>query len=392
MYREILQHPGLVRTYASNVVGKFPIGAIGLLLILRTNEQTGSYAAGGAVAGAFALTMGLGSPLLGRVIDRRGQAAVLIPAGLWSAATLTAFAALPDGTPVVWALVLAAAAGATTPPLSACQRAIWTETLEPHLRHGVYSLDAVIFELAYILAPLTLVGAIGAWSLQAAIVVAAAFTAGGTLAFAASRLSRDWRPKPRRHADPLGPLRGAGVRTLLLALTCFAVGIATTEIAMTAFAQRHDAPHAVGILLACWGIGSMTGGILAARSGPPADVPRRLAILLLVLAALQAPMLFAGDLLAMGIAIAVAGLALAPSLALVFQLLSEVAPAGTVTEAQTWAGSALGVGIAVGSTLGGWMVEHLGTTETLGVTVVTGVVVAAIVAARRVTLAPPVAA
>jgi predicted MFS family arabinose efflux permease len=136
----------------------------------------------------------------------------------------------------------------------------------------------------------------------------------------------------------------------------------------------------------------MTGGILAARSAPPADVPRRLAVLLLVLAALQAPMLLAGDLLAMGIAIGVAGLALAPSLALAFQLLSEVAPAGTVTEAQTWAGSAFGVGIAAGSTLGGWTVEHLGTTETLGVTVATGVVVAAIVAGRRMTLAPPVAA
>jgi predicted MFS family arabinose efflux permease len=103
-------------------------------------------------------------------------------------------------------------------------------------------------------------------------------------------------------------------------------------------------------------------------------------------------MLLAGDLLGMAAAITVAGFALAPSLALAFQLLSEVAPAGTVTEAQTWAGSAFGGGIALGSALGGWTVEHLGTTQTLAITVATGVAVAAIVAVRRATLARAVAA
>src|SRR4051794_5075269 len=143
MYSEILSTPGVRRVYAASIVGRLPMGALGLLLILRTREMTGSYAAGGAVAAAYAVAAGIGGPLLGRLIDRRGQGAVLVLASLFSAVMLGAFAALPDGTSGWLAALLAAAAGAGTPPLSACQRALWTDTLAPRLRHSAYALDSV---------------------------------------------------------------------------------------------------------------------------------------------------------------------------------------------------------------------------------------------------------
>src|SRR3954453_12096253 len=100
MYGEILSPPGVRRVYAASIVGRLPVGALGLLLILRTREMTGSYAFGGAVAAAYAIATGIAAPVLGRVVARRGQAAVLVPAALASGVLLGAYAALPAGTPV----------------------------------------------------------------------------------------------------------------------------------------------------------------------------------------------------------------------------------------------------------------------------------------------------
>jgi predicted MFS family arabinose efflux permease len=389
MYGEILKTPGVARVYLASIVGRLPLGALGLLLILRTREMTGSYAAGGAVAAAFAVASGVGAPMLGRIVDRRGQAAVLVPAGLVSGALLGVFAALPGGTPTWLAAALAALTGVATPPLSSCQRALWTDVLAPRLRHSAYALDSVVFELVYITGPLLLVGAVGAWSLQAALGVAAAAGAGGAMAFAFTHLSRNWRPHTHRAADRWGPLRGAGVRTLLMAIAFFGVGIAAAEVALAAFADREGSANTVGLLLAAWGIGSMCGGLVAGRRPPPRDPASRLAVLLLALALLEVPLVVADDLWTMGVAITVAGVAIAPALSLAFQLLSEVAPRGTITEAQTWAASAIGVGIALGSGVGGWVVEHAGITEALWLVVAAGLIAALVVAGRRRTLAVP---
>ena len=68
----------MLTVYLAGVVGRLPAGAIGLVLILRTREMTGSYAAGGAVAAAYSIALALGAPLLGRWIDGHGQRGVLL--------------------------------------------------------------------------------------------------------------------------------------------------------------------------------------------------------------------------------------------------------------------------------------------------------------------------
>jgi MFS family permease len=182
------------------------------------------------------------------------------------------------------------------------------------------------------------------------------------------------------------------VRTILAALALFAIGIAATEIAVAAFAEREGSPNAVGLLFALWGLGSLTGGLVFGRLAPPPDPGRRLGLLLLALALLEVPMALARSLPAMAAAITLAGLAIAPGMALAFHLLSEVAPTGTVTEAQTWVSSGFGAGMAGGSALCGWLVEHTGTSAGLWLVVGVGLLAALVVAARRGTLVVPPAA
>ncbi|MEA2126847.1 MAG: hypothetical protein QOI80_3629 [Solirubrobacteraceae bacterium] len=379
--------PGVIPVYIASIFGRLPNGALSLVLLLRTREMTGSYAAGGVVAAASGLALGVSSPVLGRLIDRRGQRQVLLLSCLASTAALAGFAALPDDTPLAVAILVATLAGASTPPLNSCLRALLAAVIPPELRHRAFAIDSTMFELVYISGPLMLVGVIGAWSLRAAVASCAVLTFVGTVVFASTRLSRAITGTPASPHDIAGPLRHPGVQTLLTSVLLFGLAIAGLEVGLAAFAEHEGHTNAVGYLLGLSGVGSMVGGLVAARTRPPADPARRLAVLLLGLAVLEVPLGIVGSLPAMAVAVTVAGFGIAPSLALTFQLTSEVAPTGTVTEAMTWLTSAIAGGLAAGSALAGWLVEHTGTTPVLFTVAVYGAVAAAVVASRTAGLA-----
>jgi predicted MFS family arabinose efflux permease len=319
------------------------MGAVALVLILRTRELTGSYAAGGLVAAANALGHGLLGPVLGRLVDRRGQTVVLVGAGAVHGAALVAFALLQQGAPLGAAVACAAVAGAAMPPTGPCLRAIWGTRIE----------------VVYIAGPIVFVGLIGAASLPAAAASAGVVTAFGAWLFAAAPASRGWRPEGERASGRAGALRGPGVRVILLALFVLGIAIAAVEIGVAAFAGSEER---AAVLLALWGAGSLIGGIVSTRRNAPADPPAQMAVLLGVMAVLTLPLALDVEFTVFGALMVLAGLAIAPSLATGFGLLGQVAPAGTVTEAYTWVATGMGGGIALGSALGGWIVESSGTT------------------------------
>ena len=92
-------------------------------LLVHAAHLTGSFAAAGVVAGAFAVSLGVGGPMLGRLVDRRGQTTVLLAGALVAGAALAAIAALPAGAPLAGLVGLAVVLGLSTPPVGACLRA-----------------------------------------------------------------------------------------------------------------------------------------------------------------------------------------------------------------------------------------------------------------------------
>jgi hypothetical protein len=49
----------VLRPFGASCVGRLPMGALGLLLVLQTQAITGSYARAGLAAGVYALASGL---------------------------------------------------------------------------------------------------------------------------------------------------------------------------------------------------------------------------------------------------------------------------------------------------------------------------------------------
>jgi MFS family permease len=346
--RAILRAPGIARTYGTSLIARLPMGAHGLVLLLFVHQLTGSYALGGAASGAFALSMALSSPPLGRLIDRHGQTRILVPLAFAQGAVHLALATAPSDTPAALLLGGAVATGLLLPPMSAAARALWADLLDRDVLPAAYALEAAVLEAVYIVGPLLIVGVVASFSLRLALIVNGACVLIGTLWFASSRQSRRWRgEEAERHWS--GPLTSSAVRVLLVAVGLFGVAVGAMEIGIVAVANDAGTPSAAGAVLAASGAGSLIGGLLAGRF-PPTDRPgRRLTWLLLALAAGMVPWALAPSLFWLGVAVFVGSIPIAPALATSTALIGDYAPVGTMTEAFTWNGTSLAGGLAIGS-------------------------------------------
>ncbi|HEY8728838.1 MAG TPA: hypothetical protein VIL94_04595, partial [Acidothermaceae bacterium] len=81
-YRRFLGTPGVPRLFTAMLVGRLPSGMLAVAIVLRITGDGGSYRLAGAVEAGFSIGICLTSPLLSRLIDRRGPTVVLVPCAL----------------------------------------------------------------------------------------------------------------------------------------------------------------------------------------------------------------------------------------------------------------------------------------------------------------------
>jgi MFS family permease len=391
-YRQLLRHPGVPRLVASVLIGRIPIGIFSLAIVLLVRQETGSFAQAGAASAAWAFGAGVVAPLQGRLVDRFGQPAVLIPSTLLNASAVAAFVLSARAGASTWLLaVFAWLGGAALPPLGACMRSIWADAFsdDAGARNTAYTFESMIAELFYIVGPAITTLMIALSSPSVALVVAIALSAAGTIGFATAALSRGWRSE--HQARPrAGALAAPGMRTLMLAIVPTGIAFGVLEVAMPAFAVAHGhAAGLAGILLSAMALGSLVGGLwYGARNWSGPIVARFIGLEVLFTVGLL-PLLVADSIGSMVALMALAGLALAPSAAAGYLVVDHIAPPGTVTEATTWVMTANVAGAALGAALGGVLVQEMSVRAAL-VVACAGPALGTIVAIlRRRTLAEP---
>jgi MFS family permease len=365
-----------------------------LALVVFIERATGSYGAAGLVAAALAGGAATVTPLLGRLIDRLGQAAVLLPCALVSPLALLAIAFAADGAPI-GALALAAfAAGGSSPPVLTCLRSMWPVLLrdEPGLIRTGLTIDALLLEAAFIAGPLAAAVIIGVASPQSALVVTAVGTLIGTLAFVAASPVRRTRGPARADRRLLGPLRSRGLRTMLLATFPIGLLFGGFDVVAPAIGEEVSGRQSIGgVLIAVTAAGSALGGLwwgMRSTGAPARGYVRAACLLPLGLALVALP-----DSLALLIAFSlVLGIPFAPFNAAGGELLHRLAPPGMGTESFTWITTALVSGVAAGQALAGPVVEHAGWRSAALACAAVGVAGAALLLVRRADLAAPATA
>lgn len=149
-YQKVLAIPRVLPATLFMFVAGLPLTIMTLTLSLHVlNEMGRSYFDAGVVATATALGFAVGSPLLGRMMDRHGLRPVVAICGTLS--TL-AWVLLPL---VNYALfvALAFAAGVFTIPTGSLSRQFVASLVPEDQRRPAYSLNTMLMELSFVITP-----------------------------------------------------------------------------------------------------------------------------------------------------------------------------------------------------------------------------------------------
>jgi len=387
----IASSAGARRLFATSIIARLPLAMLSIGLVVHVQRLTGSFAAAGVVTGVYAIAEGVGAPLLGQLVDRRGQTLVLLASASAAALLLVAIAVVPAGAPLGVLIALAAGIGLATPPVGACLRTQLPALLsDPSAVRSAFALEASVLELSWIFGPplVLLLGAL--WSTGAALALGGVVLLVATAAFAAQPASRSWQPTRADRRARGGSLRTPAMRTLVTVLIAVGVLLGADEVAVTAAAKTLDGTTAAAPLFALWGAGSFAGGLLAARLGGGARTGAGVALVLCALTAGSLALIpAAGSMLALGAVLVLAGAAISPTEAALYAMVDAAAPAGTVTEAFAWLATAMAIGGALGAAGAGTLIDRAGPTAAFALAGGAGALAILTTLLRSRTLAPP---
>lgn len=356
-YRRVLALPGAAAFSASAFVARLPIAMVGLGIVLLVSERTGSYALAGILSAAFQVSAAGGAILSSRVIDRWGQSRLLVPLALGHAVGLgLLILAVEQDAALPLAILAAVAAGVCQPAVGAMVRARWAlATRDEAGLRTAFAWESVLDELIFTVGPmLTALLAFGV-GLPAPLVVGAVLCLAGSLALSLQRSSQP-PPAPRRtHGHRRGWARGLP----LIVVASLGVGgvFGAYEVAVVAFTRDAGAPGMSGLVLGCYALGSLVGGLAFGGRHWRSGLSTQLVVLSAALVIVLLPAPFVTDVRVLVVTSLVAGLAVAPVLIVVFSLTERLVTPDRLTEGLTWTNSGLAVGFSVGTALGGVLID-----------------------------------
>ncbi|MFG2129658.1 MFS transporter [Streptomyces sp. NPDC048751] len=377
-YIALFAAPGSKGFSAAGLIGRMPLSMMGIGVVTMISQLTGRYGLAGALSATIALAAAVLGPQISRLVDQYGQRRVLRPAtlvALTSAAVLllAAHHRWPD-----WVLFVCAAGVGSVPSLGAMIRARWAALYRgtPQL-HTAYSFESVVDEVCFIFGPIISIGLSTAWFPEAGPLLAACFLAVGVFWLTAQRATEP-APHPREHRGGGSALRSVGLQVLVAAFVATGAIFGAVDVVTVAFADEQGHKGAASVVLALYAAGSCVAGIVFGLMHFKGAPERRWLLGVFMMAVSMIPLLLVGNLPFLAVALFVAGLSIAPTMITTMSLIEEHVPRAQLTEGMTWVSTGLAVGVALGSSMAGWVIDAAGARAGYGVPAVSGAVAVAV--------------
>ncbi|MFD3437578.1 MFS transporter [Streptomyces sp. NPDC058685] len=362
-YGQLLRTPGVWTFLLPGFAARQPFAMLTIGIVLLVQHTTGSYGSAGAVAAVTGVSMALFAPQSGKLADRFGQRAVLLPGVLVHAASVVALTSLALADAPLWALFAAAVpAGASVPQVGPMVRARWAAKLERSpLMPTAAAFESVTDEFTFVVGPVLATALCTGVHPAAGLIAEAALTLAGGLLFAAqSRTQPAVRPLTADSAPRVSALSVPGVRVLAVAFLGIGSVFGGMQVSLTAFSEEIGNPGANGLLYGVFAAGNMLAGIACGAIAWKSS-PRRRMILGYTGLTLAASLLWSVHSVALlgGLGLIV-GLCIAPALISGYTLVEPLVPATARTEAFTWLTGAVALGQAAAVTVAGRLADAHG--------------------------------
>ncbi|MDT9697131.1 MFS transporter [Streptomyces sp. P17] len=360
-YGQLLRTRGAWTFLLPGFAARQPFAMLTISIVLLVQHTTGSYGAAGAVAAVTGVSMALFAPCTGRLADRYGQRAVLIPGVLvhtLAGLTLTALA-LADAP--LWALFVAAVpTGASVPQVGPMVRARWGVKLQGSpLMTTAAAFESVTDELTFVVGPLLATALCTAVDPAAGLITEAALTLIGGLLFAAQRSTQpSVAVDGHTRVQHTSALSIPGVRVLIVTFLGIGAVFGGMQVSLAAFTESIGEPGLNGVLYGVFAAGNMISGIVCGAIAWKVAPQRRLVIGYAALALAASGLWAAHSVLVLAGLGLLVGMCIAPALITGYTLVEGLVPAGARTEAFTWLTGAVALGQAAAVTVAGQLEDR----------------------------------
>jgi len=358
-YVSLLRTPGVARIIAAQLTARFPSGMLSLGFLLHMQHIFGSYGAAGLVLAATSVGQAVSGPLTSRWMGVWGMRPVLALTTSICAVSLLTVALVP--LPLVGYMIAGLVAGLSYPPVQPAVRTIYPKMVNSRQLTPLFSLDASAQEIIWIAGPVVVTLIATQISTTVGILVSVVFLLGGGLWFLLSpELGRVRIPRSKRKLGAVLKRPQVLLSTIvgfLLVGTC-----AATEAGVVAtFGQGNSTS---GLVLSIWAVASLLGGLLLGHIpvGPWALARRMVVILVGSILATAAILIWTGtaaEFWTLSGALLVAGLCIAPALAVMFAVVSSSVRFSDTAEAYGWVGTGQLIGAAAGSAVAGFLIDYV---------------------------------
>ncbi|MGW7672931.1 MFS transporter [Streptomyces sp. NPDC054775] len=361
-YGQLLRTRGAWTFLLPGFAARQPFAMLTLSIVLLVQHTTGSYGAAGAVAAATGVSMALFAPYSGRLADRHGQRAVLLPGVLVHAVAGVSLTALALAHAPLWVLFAAAVpTGASVPQIGPMVRARWGVKLQDSpLMTTAAAFESVTDELTFVVGPLLATALCTAVDPAAGLLTEATLTLVGGVLFAAQKGTQpSVAAQKHAHLEHVSALRVPGVRVLIATFLGIGSVFGGMQVSLAAFSQSIDEPGLNGVLYGIFAAGNMLSGVVCGAVAWKTAPQRRLVIGYTALALAASGLWTAHSVLVLAGLGLLVGMCIAPSLITGYTLVEGLVPVGARTEAFTWLTGAVALGQAAAVTVAGQLEDRL---------------------------------
>ncbi len=373
-YVRLLRHAPARTPFLAALIARLPLSMAPIGMLILIQHERSAYGIAGIVTGAYAVGCALGTPVWGRLMDRRGQVGVLLPTGLASATLMILLAvAAVSAAPAAVLIGLAAGSGLAYPPVSPAIRAAWRVVFADRAARKVaFALDSTSVELIFVAGPLLLSALLAATPPVVPLIATAALMATGVIAYCRTGAARDSRTRQRaEHArlsatGPRSAVLASGVGAVLAVMLLLSVGFGQLDTSMAATAGKIlGSSDRVGILFTAIAGGSTIGGLVYGARDWKVDERRAVPVMMVCFAICLTAM---ATLMSLGLVslylllplLFLTGLSIAPTLIMQQALLDHLSPAHRLNEAQAFLSASNTTGAALGTALAGLLIDAHG--------------------------------
>ena len=352
-----MRKPHAPSTFGFGIIGRVPMAMNTVAIVFLVSDVRDSFALAGITSAFYTLAGAIVSPRIGKLADRFGTRSVLIPVTLINALTMLGLLFFIDRS-TVGLFALAAIFGATFPNFGSYTRTRWSRSITDDKElSSALSLESVFDETAFVVGPALAGFLFALYGSRSPLLAGIVFVIIGGIGLAIT--STDHGGFARVEDDhSRGILSIPYVKSLLLSLVAMGLLFGSNFVVIIAVATEGGRASDGGLWVGLYPLGSAVSGLIYGFIHWKISSTIRYTVSLAVMTVCTSGILFFQDLDTIAFWIIVSGIAIGPALISANAFMKELVPLSRLNESFAFLGAAISIGITIGSTLSGVIVEE----------------------------------